>query len=135
MKEERELLVNSIKCPDGTILKSTFRHDYKEHTQADGRVYFVDGGLDYQRIGHSDTEYKDLTIYTDDPHSIIRELFTWGSIYDAKGKPLKEIVFRKLKDLDNKHIKVLCYFTLKGYPEKINKVFVDEHNYRLDTKS
>lgn len=132
MTKQRELLVNKIQCPDGTILQSTHRHDYKEHTQEDGRSYFVDGGLAYQRIGHSDLEFTDLSIYSDDPHEVIRKGFTWTSIYDKNGKLLDNPEVRFLKDLDDKHVETLCYYTLKGYPEKINKVFVDEFNYRKD---
>lgn len=38
---ERELLVNKIRCPDGTILESRHRHDFKQHIQDDGREYFI----------------------------------------------------------------------------------------------
>lgn len=130
--EQRQLLVNKIQCPDGTILESKHRHDYQEHTQEDGREYMVDGGLIYQRIGFSDEEFKDLTVYTDDDHSLIREHFEWTRRMDKNKKMLSEPQILKLKDMSNDHIENLCYFTVRGYPDFINKVFVDEHNYRID---
>lgn len=61
--KEKKLIRNAIQCPDGTIIESKHRHDFVLHRQEDGREYFVDGGLDYQRIGYSDNEYKNLSEY------------------------------------------------------------------------
>lgn len=128
----RQLLVNKIQCPDGTILESKHRHDFCQHIQDDGREYFIDGGLDYQRIGFSDEDFVNLSLYTDDDHKVIRENFTWTRTLDKNKNLLPEPEVILLKDLDNDHVKTLCYFTTKGYPDFINKVFVDEHNYRID---
>lgn len=130
--EQRQLLVNKIQCPDGTILESKHRHDYQEHTQEDGRNYLIDGGLNYQRIGFSDEEYTDLSVYADDDHSVIREDFEWTRRMGKNKNLLGEPQVMKLKDLSNNHVESLCYFTVRGYPDFINKVFVDEHNYRID---
>lgn len=75
-----------------------------------------------------------VSIYADAPHEKIREEFIWGRNFDKNGKKLPHTEYIKLKDLDTSHVEALCYFTLKGYPSKINKVFVDEHNYRIDNK-
>lgn len=130
--EQRQLLVNKIQCPDGTTLESKHRHDFQGHVQEDGREYMVDGGLIYQRIGFSDEEFSDLTVYADDDHSLIREHFEWTRRMDKNKKMLPEPQILKLKDMSNDHIETLCYFTVKGYPDFINKIFVDEHNYRID---
>lgn len=71
------LLYNAIMCPDGTLLVSRHQHDFQMHKQQDGREYFVDGGLLYQRIGYSDSEYTNLCICSDDTHEKIREHFEW----------------------------------------------------------
>jgi len=128
--KERELLVNKIQCPDGTILESRHRHDYREYKQEDGRFYMIDGGLHYSRRCGKD--YIDLCVYTDDPHDKIREHFAWGRNYDKNGKKLPQTEYILLKDLEDDHVKTLCYYTLKGFPAKINKVFVDEWNIRVD---
>ena len=116
---ERQLLHNSIQCPDGTILVSRSHHNFVEHKQDDGREYFVDGGLSYQRIGFSDEEYKDMAVYSDDPHEKIREHFEWGNNFD-----------KDMNRLPDDHLDALVTFTADGYPDFINKVFIDEKAYR-----
>jgi len=125
-----QLLVNKIKCPDGTVLQSKHCHDFQMHTQEDGREYFVDGGLEYQRVGFSDEDFEDLTCYTDDPHEKIRECFEWTSVLDENGERLEEPTTRLLKDLTDDHVEALVRFTAEDYPEYIHKVFVDEQEYR-----
>lgn len=61
----KKLTRNAIRCPDGTVLESKHRHDYRGHTQKDGRYYAVDGGLEYLRRGFSDGEYEELSEYDD----------------------------------------------------------------------
>ena len=124
------LLHNSIQCPDGTILVSKHRYDFKSHTQEDGREYFVDGGLDYQRIGYSDKEYVDLSVRSDDPHEKIREHFEWVRRMNEQGQMLPKPEVVKLKDITDSHLMALVEYTKEGYPEEINKVFVDEIEFR-----
>jgi hypothetical protein len=124
------LLHNSIQCPDGTILVSKHKYDFKSHTQEDGREYFVDGGLDYQRIGYSDKEYVDLSVRSDDPHEKIREHFEWVRRMNEQGQMLPKSEVVKLKDITDSHLMALVEYTKEGYPEEINKVFVDEIEFR-----
>jgi hypothetical protein len=126
----RDLLHNSIKCPDGTILVSKHSHDFQRHVQKDGREYFVDGGLEYQRIGYSDEQYVNLSAYSDDPHELIRERFEWTRNLDADDKPLPEPEVIKLKGITDPHLSALVEWTKDGYPDKIHKVFVDELKWR-----
>ena len=44
---EPKVLVSGMICPDGTVLYSRHRHDYKSHTDSNGEWYMIDGGLDY----------------------------------------------------------------------------------------
>lgn len=128
--EYPKILYNAIQCPDGTILHSKYRHDFVAHVQADGREYFVDGGNDYQRIGGTDDMFVNLSVTTEDNHDKIREVFTWTSCFDAYGNRLEAYVIRKLKDLDDSHVKSLVKWTEHGYPSWVNKVMVDELAYR-----
>lgn len=126
---ERELLHNSIQCPDGTVLVSRSQHHFVEHKQEDGREYFVDGGLTYNRVGYSDEEYIDLCVYTDDKHVKIREFFSWGSYGINGDEPLK---YTLLKDITEDHLDALIKWTSESYSSKIHKVFIDEKDYRLN---
>ena len=129
MNKERQLLHNSIKCPDGTVLVSKHRYDFQGHVQKDGREYFIDGGLSYQRIGFSDEEFEDLSVYTDSPHKLIREKFTWTKRMNEDGEMIapEQIL---LKDITDNHLDVLISWTQDDYPEYINQVFVDEKQWR-----
>lgn len=129
---ERELLHNSIQCPDGTILVSRHQHDCHQHRQDDGRLYMVDGGLSYRRIQSSDGKHTDLAVYTDDNHCKIREYFEWGSNFDKEGNRLPNTIYRKLKDITGDHLIALIDWTKAGYPDKIHNVFKDELEWRLE---
>ena len=125
-----QLVLNSIKCPDGTILESRYRHHFVRHVQEDGREYFVDGGLDYQRIGHSDNSYENLSLTVLDDHSIIRERFKWTRVLDADMNRLPEPQIIVLKDITEDHLQALLSWTSSGYASWINYVFVKEKEYR-----
>ena len=65
----KNLIKNAWQTPDGMILESTHRHDYKTHTDANGKTYMVDGGLEYVRRSTNGDEV-DLCLYDDAPHII-----------------------------------------------------------------
>ena len=58
-----DILSSRMRTPDGTILESCYRHDYVTHTDANGKEYMLDGGLDYVRSSANGDEEM-LTIYT-----------------------------------------------------------------------
>lgn len=141
------LLHNAIMCPDGTLLVSRHQHDFQMHKQQDGREYFVDGGLAYQRIGYSDNEYTNLCVYSDDPHEKVREHFEWTRSFDKDMNKLPEPEIIKLKDIADDYLIKLVEWTNSSvatmqlssselnwsnrqYPKEIHKVFVDEIEYR-----
>ena len=124
------LLHNSIMCPDGTVLVSKHQHDFQMHKQQDGREYFVDGGLQYQRIGYSDKEYVDLSVYSEEPHEKIREYFEWTRNFDKDMNKLPEPEIIKLKDITDDYLMKLVEWTNCECHKEIHKVFVDEIEYR-----
>jgi len=95
-----DIVYNAIRTPDGTILESHHRHDYKTHDDANGYEYMVDGGLDYVRSSaNGDEEY--LTVSIDDSHELVRESVKWGTYGINGDQPLTHI---KLSEMDTDHI-------------------------------
>lgn len=120
-----ELLYNAIRTPDGTVLVSRNRHDYKEHTDANGKYYAVDGGHAYQRILGDVLDIEDLSVYSTDPIERIREHYEWGSYGKSGTEPLHYI---KLKDMSDDHI-IACMENLK-LPKVLIDIFLQELEYR-----
>ncbi|MDB4408927.1 hypothetical protein N9165_02575 [Akkermansiaceae bacterium] len=98
-----QLIRNAIKTPDGTILESKHRHDYKEYTDANGKEYMVDGGLAYiRRSEHEDQ--VDMCLYDNEPHEIQSKLLTWGSCGINGDQPMRWI---PIVDMDTAHIEAV----------------------------
>lgn len=127
MMSDERIVANRIRTPDGTILESMHRHDYVTYTDANGKGYMVDGGLDYLRRNvHDDAPYQELSVYADDPHELIREVFKWGT----RGKDGKQpLTYVPLKDLTDDHIEAILE-TQTHIQEHIRKIFLDELSFR-----
>ena len=94
------LIRNAIQTPDGTILESRHRHDYQKHTDKNGKIYMVDGGLDYIRCSvHSDQ--IDLFEYSNEPHERQRQILTWGTYGINGDQPLQH---KPIAEMDTDHI-------------------------------
>ena len=118
---------NRIRTPDGTILESMNRHDYVTYIDANGKEYMVDGGLDYLRRNiHDDAPYEELSLVSTDDHSVIREVFKWGT-YGIDGKQKLKYVI--LKDMSWDHIEAILE-TQVHVREHIRQLFVNELEYR-----
>jgi hypothetical protein len=122
----RHLLISAIITPDGTRLESEHRHDYKEHEDANGETYMLDGGISYIRRSVNKEPAKDASVYSDDPHEIIREVFRWGTRGPGGLEPLK---WKILSTLEDDHIEAILATQLQ-LPEYIRKVFKDEQQFR-----
>ena len=96
------LVYNAIRTPDGTVLESMHRHDYKTHMDSNGKEYMVDGGLEYiRRNFHNDAPYEELSISLEDGHDKVREVIKWGTYGRDGNQPLSHIL---LKDMNTEHI-------------------------------
>lgn len=123
----RQLLIQRIQTPDGTILNSSHRHDYVEHhDKVSGEMYMIDGGSSYRRGSINSVKAKDLSVYDDEPHEIIREAFEWGTRGISGQQPLKYV---ELKNLDTDHIEAILE-TQYQISAQTKKVFLDELSYR-----
>ena len=99
------LIRNAIQTPDGTILESTHRHDYKEYKDANGLTYMVDGGLEYCRRNRQDSEpYIEMNLYDDEPHSVQREVLKWGTYGINGDQPLKWL---SVAEMETGHIEAI----------------------------
>ncbi len=96
-----QLIANRIQTPDGTILQSFNRHDYKTHLDANGEIYMVDGGLEYLRRSVNQVPATELSVYVGDDHQHIRTAFHWGTYGKGGTQVLKWVA---LADLDADHI-------------------------------
>ena len=127
MMSDEKIVANRIRTPDGTILESMHRHDYVTYTDANGLEYMVDGGLDYLRRNvHDDAPYQELSVYADDPHELIREVFKWGTRGKDGNQPLKYV---PLKDLTSDHIEAILE-TQAHISGHIQNIFLDELSFR-----
>ncbi len=91
-----QLIRNAIQTPDGTILESKYRHDYRSHKDANGKVYVVDGGLAYVRTTVHDDQIS-LALYDTEPHEIQAQYLTWGSFGIRGDQPLRDIPIAKME--------------------------------------
>lgn len=119
------LIYQAIKTPDGTILESTHRHDYKTYVDANGEKYMIDGGLDYKRRSINKIPAQDISLTTNSPHKEIRKVFTWGTYGKNGDQPLKRI---KLMDITDEHLDALV--TLTYVRDFIIQLFKNEIEYR-----
>lgn len=117
------IVYNAIKTPDNTILVSRHRHDYKEHLDANGEVYMVDGGNEYIRRSVNKEPAEDLIVTEDDPIEVIREVLRWGTFGKNGDQPLTYVL---LKDMEDAHIKAI----LDNYTTVYENVFKRELEYR-----
>jgi hypothetical protein len=92
----RHLVLNRIRTPDGHVLTSYGRHDFKVHIDGNGETYMVDGGIDYLRRNKNQEPYEELSVYSDASHDMVRNNMYWGSRGRDGSEPLNYILLKKL---------------------------------------
>ena len=120
------VLVSGMITPDGTVLYSRHRHNYKTHTDANGEWYMIDGGCSYLKSSVNTVRAEYIELTTESPHSEIREHFGWGTYGKDGTEPLHEIM---LKDMETSHIEAVLR-TQSHVAPVIVKLFEDELNFR-----
>lgn len=103
---ERQMIYSGLKTPDGTIIASYHRHDYKTYTDANGKEYMIDGGLDYVRCS-AHTDQRHHIVWSDAPFEKVREYFHWGRNYDKDMNLLPETEWVPLAKLTDDHLLAL----------------------------
>jgi len=135
MKENKRILYNAIKTPDGTILVSKHRHDYNLYIDKNGKFYAVDGGLDYLKRSFDVNDYIDLSVYDDGKHETRRKYLEWGSNYDKDMNKLPRTIFRPIQKLDTDHIKSILDGGFVDNNPFYKQIFEDELKYRKTEKN
>lgn len=124
---EPSIIANRIQTPDGTILQSFSRHDYKTYIdKVTGLMYGVDGGCDYLRRIGSMNGCKEISVYSDEPHEIVREAMHWGTRGKEGNEPLHYI---PLMDMANEHI-VACLETQPFMHHHFRQAMLNELRFR-----
>ena len=128
MKEK--IILNAIKTPDGTILMSRYRHDYKTHTDAvSGEEYMVDGGLDYLRRNVNKVPYEELSVYDDGTHETRRQHLYWGKNFDKDGNQLPETQYIPIENMSSSHILAILT-NIRDIAPLYKETFENELKYR-----
>jgi len=130
--ENKRIILNQIRTPDGTVLKSMTRHDYVQYTDKNGKDYMVDGGTDYlRRIVHEEAPYEELTIYEDSPFEIIRENLCRGGRGKDGTQPLTWVPMNQMND--NWLAACIVYNEERGMGDSFaNEMYRKEQDYRKE---
>ena len=84
----------------------------------------VDGGLDYPRRNVNEVKAEELSLYTADPHELVRTRFTWGTYGKRGDSPMHYVALEDMSDL---HIEAVLDGLSHG---KIEDMFRNELEYR-----
>lgn len=125
----RQIVLNRIKTPDGTILTSRYVHDYQDHKDANGHIYTVDGGWDYLKRSGPD-DYEELSVYADDPFELIRVSMYRGNRGINGDQPLKWV---RLCDMSNEWLEAIIIrsYVISLFPYNL---YIKELDYRKNIK-
>lgn len=119
------ILANVMITPDGTVLQSYHRHDYKTHIDKNGEEYMIDGGTDYVRTSINKEPALYITVEDTHPHTLKRKWFAWGT-YGKDGK--QPLTWKHLEDMDTDHIEAIM--ATCSPPEHLVHLFNDELTHR-----
>lgn len=140
--EQKKIIQNAIRTPDGTILNSSHTHDYVEYVDKNGETYMVDGGKDYLRRNTTILKYTDYTLLESDSFELIRMRLLRG----GRGKDNKSpLTYVPLCDMGNKWISNCITYNEERDPTNIytdfykkelqyrkkHKIFVEDNEWYL----
>ncbi len=121
-----KILINAMRTPDGTLLKSLHRHDYVTYTDANGKVYMLDGGTDYVRCSVNGDESFETVYYDPHNHQSNRKALYWAS-FGIDGKGPRKVC--PICDLGTGHIQAILN-TQTHIPKHYRAIFETELEYR-----
>ena len=125
----KKLIKNSIRCPDGMVLTSRHRHDFKSHLDKNKELYVNDGGIDYIKRSVNKTPYEDLSLYSTDSFEKLRKGIEWGT-FGKDGD--KELQYKPISNMSTEHVKaILSKIKLADY---MKELFEKELEHRKECK-
>lgn len=126
---KRFKVYSALKTPDGTILHSEHRHDYKRHIDKNGKAYMLDGGLEYVRSSvNGDEEF--IEIWSDEPFEKVRQ-YCYRTGYGKPGtKEYGQYKLTFLKDMSDEHLKNSIVYVDTNNP--FLPLYIEEMKYRQE---
>ena len=125
---DKQLIYNAIKTPDGTVLVSYHRHDYKTHIDDNKEKYMIDGGLEYIRTSVNKIPAESLAVYDDEPFTKIREFMHRGGRGTDGKQPLEYV---KLSEMNDDWVKAVIKYEEELRPNnRFLKFYRQEKEYR-----
>ena len=126
----KKVIQNALETPDGTILISGGRHDFKTYIDTlTGVEYMVDGGYDYIRR-NSTIPKEELSLFEEDTFETIREKLLRGGRGINGDEPLTYV---RLKDLNPEWLENLIKYEEENRPDNFFlKYYKQEKQYRQD---
>lgn len=82
---DKQLIYSALRTPDGTIIPSLHRHDYRTYLDQNGKIYMIDGGTDYLRASCNGDE-KFISVYSDEDYEKVRK-YAYRTGYGKPGAP------------------------------------------------
>lgn len=119
------IVCNRIRCLDcGDIIESRYRHDY---VSCGCGSCAVDGGYSYlKRVGSA---WEDMSVYVDDGHDKVREVFERGSFGKNGDQPLHYV---PLKDMTDEHLENTINYCKHHNDTLFLSVYEGEVGYRKE---
>ena len=126
-----KILVNALMCPDGTIIQSHHRHDFKVHEMLEEEGFEVgfrssiDGGSDYVRYNNG----IPITITEDSPFEVIRMFLARGGRGKYGKEPLKYV---PLFAMSNGWVEAVIEYEEGLRPDNMFlEYYIKEREYRI----
>lgn len=129
MDSDPHILLNRIITPDGTELVSRHRHDYVSHTDANGFVYTVDGGVSYLGRGWQQDAppAKEASLTTEDDFMVCRQEVKWGTYGKDGDQPLRYV---PIAEMETDHILAIRADYWQSLAPGFKWLFGEELKYR-----
>ena len=128
---EKQIVVNIIQTPDGTILQSHHTHDYKSYMDSNGEVYQCDGGIMYLKRSVNVKPYVDMSLNFDDDYELIRKYHCRGG-RGVNGDA--ELKYVPLESMSNQWLLACVEYNKERRLEQsvTNELYLKELKYRED---